>query len=123
MTNETRAALKKWLWADYILYDHFRARLRQRTVQYGEERMERDVSRLRRRNADLARACVSERANKADLANSSETARGPKSVYGYRLRSGAPAECEDFVRPETEYAKLIRERQTRRVVQLRAVKP
>ena len=27
MTEETRNILKKWLWADYLVYDHFKIKL------------------------------------------------------------------------------------------------
>ena len=27
MTAETRRIMRRWLWADYMLYDHFRAKL------------------------------------------------------------------------------------------------
>ena len=28
MTEETKKILKRWLWADYMLYDHFRDKLK-----------------------------------------------------------------------------------------------
>ena len=27
MTDETRSVLRKWLWADYLVYDHFKIKL------------------------------------------------------------------------------------------------
>ena len=27
MTEETRQILRRWLWADYMLYDHFKVKL------------------------------------------------------------------------------------------------
>ena len=27
MTDETRSVLRKWLWADYLVYDHFKNKL------------------------------------------------------------------------------------------------
>ena len=27
MTEETRSVLRKWLWADYLVYDHFKNKL------------------------------------------------------------------------------------------------
>ena len=34
MTDKTRSILKKWLWADYMLYDHFKKLLDERIENY-----------------------------------------------------------------------------------------
>lgn len=39
MTDETRQTLKRWLWADYMLYDHFRAKLERAINSFDESEM------------------------------------------------------------------------------------
>ena len=34
MTEKTRSILRKWLWADYLLYDHFKKLLDERIENY-----------------------------------------------------------------------------------------
>ena len=39
MTDETRQVLKRWLWADYMLYDHFKAKLERAIKNFDESFM------------------------------------------------------------------------------------
>ena len=36
ITTETRQVLEQWLWADYLLYDHFRAILDKKVQEYNQ---------------------------------------------------------------------------------------
>lgn len=51
ITEEARPILERWLWAEYLLYDHFKRRFLKRVAAFGAERMERE-------KAELAAACA-----------------------------------------------------------------
>ena len=36
MTGESRTTLKRWLWADYMLYEHFREKLERAINNFDE---------------------------------------------------------------------------------------
>ena len=41
-----RALLKQWLWADYMLYEHFKKLLRKRIIDFGIELIQRKIELL-----------------------------------------------------------------------------
>ena len=46
MTESTRAILRSWLWADYLLYDHFKAKFQQKVQEFGQVRMGEQIRQL-----------------------------------------------------------------------------
>ena len=48
-----RSILKQWLWADYMLYEHFKKLLQKRLLDFGEDAIQRKVKllKVRRKNA------------------------------------------------------------------------
>merc|ERR1711923_190983 len=60
LSQEARELLQDWLWADQMLYDHFKGKLDKRKVEYGLQRMERQISRLKDLNAEVKSLCVLE---------------------------------------------------------------
>ena len=39
MTEETRKILRRWLWADYMLYDYFKAKLERKINKFDKSLM------------------------------------------------------------------------------------
>ena len=57
LSSEGRASLKTWLWADYMLYQHFK-KLFEEAVRKYEGNMEKDLSVLRSMNKVIQEYCV-----------------------------------------------------------------
>lgn len=67
LSAESRSALKEWLWADYLLYDHFKAKLQEKMDEFGELEMAISLSRLRRLNQQLRESCVIRETDRENL--------------------------------------------------------
>ena len=46
-----RSILKQWLWADYMLYDHFKKLLQKRLIDFGADAVQRKVKLLKVRDS------------------------------------------------------------------------
>ena len=57
MTAKTRARLKRWLWADYKLYNHFKKKLNQLIFDFGINEMKKQVRNLQDLNKQLTKNC------------------------------------------------------------------
>ena len=57
MTGETQDLLRRWLWAEYELYDFFKWKLLKKIEAYGRRRMEEDKAKLREANHILKDKC------------------------------------------------------------------
>jgi hypothetical protein len=58
ITDETRKIMRQWLWADYMLYDHFKAKMDERLRDYDIAQMLARLKRLNRANEWLRKECV-----------------------------------------------------------------
>lgn len=108
-TEATRATLKEWLWADFVLYDHFSRKLERRMEEYGIERLKDQVKELRRRNQVLKVRC------KAELV--SDRSRLPRvfrpaidTVDGVKVDRKRP-ECVPYAVTEMAFSRLLRSKQ------------
>lgn len=57
MEAQTKAKLKKWLWADYKLYNHFSKRLDEKIKDFGLQEMTKEVEFLKLANYQLEKNC------------------------------------------------------------------
>jgi len=107
MDAETRALLRDWLWADQMLYDHFRTLFHRRKLEFGAERLDDAVRRLQRLNYEARELCgVSE--------NHYDNLDGvfkPSSnlVKGYVVNKRP--ECVNMARCELSYIEILRDKQ------------
>ena len=68
MTAKTRAKLKKWLWADYELYNHFKEKLDLLIKDFGIDEMKKQVELLEASNEELRKNChMIQHENNSDL--------------------------------------------------------
>ena len=58
MTQETRSILKKWLWADYLLYDHFKTKLEELLLEIPNQDFQSRLQAYRAKNNQLWSKCV-----------------------------------------------------------------
>jgi galactosylceramide sulfotransferase/galactose-3-O-sulfotransferase 2 len=100
---EDRAKIRELNKCDSSLYDYFLEKLRQRTLQYGEERLIERVRTLRRMNERLYAKCIS-----------GETRNGYGGTVAYTLKSDADWECVHVAKGELALIDEIRRQQIER---------
>nr|XP_020474288.1 galactosylceramide sulfotransferase-like [Monopterus albus] len=112
LTPEMRAKAIEWNGADWKLYQHFNATFWARIEAYGRERMEQEVNKLRRRNAEMKSICIEGR--DAVEAQKIQDRRflpwqpvGDSSILGYNLKKDINPKfrtiCEKMLTPEIQY--------------------
>ncbi len=114
ITEESRAVLKKWLWADYLLYDYFAKKLNQKIE---------DASGLTSRKAELTQfneklfsMCVVEKTSADKLKGEFKMAL--PIVSGYVVNDALPW-CALYARSEPNFVRQLNDFQTLRVKELR----
>jgi len=110
MTEETRRILREWMWADQLLYDHFKGKL---SKQIGSHlQIQEKVLKLRELNDNLISDCVLKRGDNDVL--SGEFKMALKIVLGYVVDPKKPW-CAPFARSEPNFSKQIRDWQLMRM--------
>ena len=107
MTSNTRARLKKWLWADYELYDYFQKKLNQLIQDFGVIKMKNQVNSLQDLNNELRKNChLLEHEDNSDLKGTGFY-MASDSVKGLSLDQN----CSLFAISEPYFFRLIRYKQ------------
>lgn len=104
---ETRALLRDWLWADQMLYEHFRLLFARRKHDFGADRLGDAVRRLQRLNYEARELCgVSE-----NFYDNLSGVFKPSSnlVKGYVVNDRP--ECVNMARCELSYIEILRDKQ------------
>ncbi|XP_030623927.1 galactosylceramide sulfotransferase [Chanos chanos] len=112
LTPELRAKAREWNGADWKLYRHFNATFWAKVEAYGKTRMEKDVTELRRRNAEMAAKCI-EGGTAVEAREIREQGMKPwqpvgeSSILGYNLRTNISPQhqelCRKMLTPEIQY--------------------
>jgi hypothetical protein len=79
LSKEARAALKDWLWGDFMLYNHFRANFLFEVDRYGAEKMERERQILETANSNVSKRCV------VDSVINSKLSEAGNGLVGYKV--------------------------------------
>merc|ERR1711868_121948 len=58
LSQKARDILQDWLWADQMLYDHFKEKHERRKEEYGLYRLESQINKLNEYNANVKTECV-----------------------------------------------------------------
>ena len=61
LSEKARVILKDWLWADQMLYDHFKEKLYQRKELFGLNSLEREIKKLKQYNDLIKSQCLLEK--------------------------------------------------------------
>lgn len=112
MTDETRHILKQWLWADYLLYDHFAAKFENELKFYGQDKMAAETKKLNSVNKRIKELCVKEQADNNKLKGEFKMALN--IVLGYVIDEDKPW-CALYARSEPNFVKQLRYIQELRV--------
>ena len=106
VTKESRNILTDWLWADYVLYNHFLKKHKLTVMNFGAQKTIREVGRLRSINLDLSDQCSS---NVSDSVQHAEKVFRPSNM---KIKPVVPQKskrwCRPFFKTEIAYTRVIR---------------
>ncbi len=109
MTSETRALLRQWMWADYLLYEHFVDKFKKRVAEV--DNMQDRVKALRYANDQVKQRCVIVHGDNSVLSGKFKMALN--IVLGYVVDEKKPG-CNLYAISEPNFSFMIHERQNRR---------
>jgi len=112
LSTEARSALKKYLAADYRLYNHFNKIFQQKLNEFGKSRMEQELRILRHANDNMKTKCGLETADNDHI-------DGPNKLWGqgmvaYKTQQESDSQCKNFAISEMNFIEQLREIQADR---------
>lgn len=108
ITNSSRLVLRKWLQADYLLYEHFKNKFLKTAEKYGKSKLAKNTAKLRILNENLMKKCVVEVSDNKKLEGEFRTA--VDIVQGFIIDKTKPW-CVPFARSEPAFTSLLRRSQ------------
>ncbi|TRY61264.1 hypothetical protein TCAL_07456 [Tigriopus californicus] len=108
ITQETRKIMRKWLWADYMLYDYFKAELNTKLRKLKSDYVRQRLQELSAAKNMVTRACVIQKSDNSKLTGEFKMAL--PIVLGYVIDETKPW-CAIFARSEPNFSKQIRDYQ------------
>lgn len=105
---KTRYLLKQWLWADYVLYDHFREKLDKRLRLISTEAFQSRINAFHAFNNQLHSNCVLVKGDNKFLTGKYKMAL--PIVLGYVVDESKPG-CDLYAISEPNFSFLIHDRQ------------
>ena len=139
MKPMTKAILSQWLWADYLLYEHFKDKLEKAIDKFGRVKMAEKVHLLRQKNDGLKAECidynVDTTTSNSNNSNSTESkAKSDKKnknnkrkkstildkIETFKVRENSGQECQNVLKRETDFVREIRLDQSARAKKLKA---
>ena len=112
LSPRSRALLKEWLWADYILYNHFREKLERRIIQFGVERMTREVGALKTLNKKVNEKCVMKEVTNTKTLDP-KYKPWSEDVVGFRVNE-LVSDCKYYGMAEVHLIEHLRQKQIKR---------
>ena len=106
ISEETTNILRKWLWADYQIYDTFNSHLTERINEYGQDRMTNDLTTFRQLNTKLKKDCQVQKVDNSKLLGT-DLHMGNNMVQAYNVTQ----ECKLYATSEPSFFNIIRTNQ------------
>lgn len=106
ISEETTNILRKWLWADYQIYDTFNSHLTERINEYGQDRMTNDLTTFRQLNTKLKKDCQVQKVDNNKLLGT-DLHMGNNMVQAYNVTQ----ECKLYATSEPSFFNIIRTNQ------------
>ena len=113
LSQDAREILQDWLWADQMLYDHFKGKLDKRKEEFGLLRMERQISKLKDLNAEVKSLCVLETVKDTQKL-SEEYIPYSQDVVGFDINDETNPYCKFYGMSEISFIDTIRSMQEER---------
>ena len=114
LSEKARVILKDWLWADQMLYDHFKEKLRLRKEQYGLNNLEREIEKLKGYNDQVKAQCVLETVRNNTKKLSEEYVPWSKDVVAFKIDEETNPYCKFYGISELHFIDHIRDMQVSR---------
>ena len=108
ITPKTRQLLKKWLWADYLLYDYFKNRLLKK-IKNGIPQLMNNLKYFQELNQQLKMDCVIVKGDNKFLKGKFKMA--VPIVFGYVINE-SKAGCDLYAISEPHFSFLIHDKQS-----------
>ena len=121
LSQEARDILQDWLWADTILYDHFKQKLDKRKEEYGLQRLESQINKLKDLNAQVKSECVLETVRNTKKL-SEEYIPYSKDVVAFKINEDTNPYCKFYGISEISFIDTIRDLQVEKYSQWMADK-
>ena len=99
ISEETTNILRKWLWADYQIYDTFNSHLTERINEYGQDRMTNDLTTFRQLNTKLKKDCQVQKVDNNQLLGT-DLHMGNNMVQAYNVTQ----ECKLYATSEPSFS-------------------
>ena len=114
LSEKARVILQDWLWADQMLYDHFKEKLRLRKEQYGLNNLEREIEKLKGYNDQVKSQCVLETIRNNTKKLSEEYVPWSKDVVAFKIDEETNPYCKFYGISELHFIDYIRDLQVSR---------
>eukprot|EP00095_Tigriopus_kingsejongensis_P012525 maker-scaffold455_size166772-snap-gene-0.39 protein:Tk12525 transcript:maker-scaffold455_size166772-snap-gene-0.39-mRNA-1 annotation:"hypothetical protein DAPPUDRAFT_110200" len=114
ISDKARQALKEWLRADYVLYNHFAKKLNLEVAEYGQTKMENKLSTLSSVVTNVKDKCIEAKVTNDQLKDEFKLIGGGKNMLGYELKNTTDKFCETISLAEVKFIDRLRESQTGR---------
>ena len=112
LSQEARSELKRYMAADYALYQHFEQIFERKLKEFGESRMKQELQILRHANNRMKEKCGLEAADNDEI-------DGPNKLWGqgmvaYKTQKESDSQCKNFAISELNFIEHLREVQADR---------
>ena len=112
LSEISRLILKDWLWADYMLYDHFRGKLEKKKKSVGSLKMKKADNKFQYLNKNVEDECVVEVVEDTEIL-SSEFVPWSNDVLGFKIDDSKQI-CKYFGISENHFIEHLRSLQMER---------
>ena len=114
LSQKTRDILQDWLWADQMLYDHFKEKHDRRKEEYGLYRLESQINKLNEYNANIKTECVLQTVRKNTNILDEEYVPWSKDVVAFKINEDKNPYCKFYGISELHFIDYIRDMQVSR---------
>eukprot|EP00092_Neocalanus_flemingeri_P093291 GFUD01118556.1.p1 GENE.GFUD01118556.1~~GFUD01118556.1.p1 ORF type:complete len:232 (+),score=53.28 GFUD01118556.1:25-696(+) len=113
LSPKSRKILKDWLWADYMLYEHFKEKLEQQKNVFGLKSLKDDIVKLKNLNDKVKAECVL-KVVKNTTSLSSDFVPWSKDVLAFKINENKEC-CKYFGISENHFIEYLQKLQMERL--------
>ena len=114
LSQKARDILQDWLWADQMLYDHFKEKLEKRKQIYGPNKLENEIKQLVKYNEDVEKYCVDKFVSNNTKKLGADFIPFSKDVVGFEINVKEHPYCKYYGISENQYIDELRQMQISR---------
>ena len=114
LSQKARDILQDWLWADQMLYDHFKEKLEKRKQIYGPNKLENEIKQLVKYNEDVEKYCVDKIVSNSTKKLGADFIPFSKDVVGFEINVKEHPYCKYYGISENQFIDELRQMQISR---------